>query len=650
MAPYALGIDVGTTYTAAAVVRDGRPEMMPLGSTNVIVPTVVVLRDDGEVLVGDVAERRSVAEPARVAREFKRRMGDPTPIVVGGTPYSAEALVGHVLQSVVREATTREGAPPSQVVLTHPASWSMFKVDLLAQAARQAGLTQVVFLTEPQAAAIHYASQSRVEPGATIAVYDLGGGTFDAAVLRCTSTGFELLGIPEGMERFGGIDIDRAVLAHVDDTLAGELTAQAEHPDSAAAGALARLRDDARSAKEALSSDSDAVVAVLLPGLNSEVRLTRAELENMIRPRLTETIDALHRTVRSAGLDWQDLTAILAVGGSSRIPLVREVVRERTGRPVVVDAHPKHAIALGAAAAAWAAMTPQATAGTSPLAPPVLSPPTPAVAVPVFATAAATTAATTATGSTAPRRSPSKRTLLIGGGVAAAVLLVGAVVFTQGGGDTASLGDTTLLPTSASTAPPDTAATVAPTAAPTTAPPIATTVVPTIFPTILPTTVAATTPVVPLQEVADSTGSFAVSLPAAMATNTAALTLGGVTFAHVSGSTDLVGYLAGSWAAGGASVLATDAALITPSQAAALLSPGAACTSTTGEQPYATANATGVKVEYDGCGGGTAAETIIAVEVPAAHAVVVVGGTGPGPAATAVTPSIEVILAGVRPL
>ena len=280
-----------------------------------------------------------------------------------------------------------------------------------------------------------------MEPGATIAVYDLGGGTFDAAVLRRTTTGFELLGIPEGMERFGGIDIDRAVLAYVDDTLAGELTAQAEHPDAAAAGALARLRDDARTAKEALSSDSDAVVAVLLPGLNSEVRLTRAELENMIRPRLTETIDTLHRTVRSAGLDWQDLTAILAVGGSSRIPLVREVVRDRTGRPVVVDAHPKHAIALGAAAAAWAAMTPPVTVvGAGVLAPPVLSPPTPASATPSDPAAVAP-----ATGSTVARRSPSKRTLLIGGGVVAAILLVGGVLFTQGGGDTASLGDTISL-------------------------------------------------------------------------------------------------------------------------------------------------------------------------------------------------------------
>src|SRR5262245_44634648 len=96
---YTLGVDLGTTYSAAAIARGGRVEIVTLGTTAPVIPSVVVLRDDGEVLVGEAADRRSLTEPTRTAREFKRRLGDPTPIVLGGTPYGAEALMAHLLRA-----------------------------------------------------------------------------------------------------------------------------------------------------------------------------------------------------------------------------------------------------------------------------------------------------------------------------------------------------------------------------------------------------------------------------------------------------------------------------------------------------------------------------------------------------------------------
>ena len=205
------------------------------------------------------------------------------------------------------------------------------------------------FVTEPQAAAVAYASQRRVEPGEVVAVYDFGGGTFDAAVVRKDDgSGFTLLGSPEGMERLGGIDIDQAVLAHVDQALGGMVTSTGT-ADPAARSAIVRLREEVRRAKEALSSDTDATIAVSLPGLQTEVRLTRAELEGMIRPRVTQTVEALRRAVASAGLSMDDVSRVVLVGGSSRIPLVGLMIRELTGRPVAVDAHPKLAIVSGAA-------------------------------------------------------------------------------------------------------------------------------------------------------------------------------------------------------------------------------------------------------------------------------------------------------------
>jgi molecular chaperone DnaK len=345
---YALGIDLGTTYSAAATARGDRLDIFQLGERAATIPSVIVLRADGEVLTGEAAERRAMSEPLRTAREFKRRLGDPTPIILGGTPYGAEALIGHLLRSIVAKVTEQLGGPPAAIAVCHPASYGEYKIDLLRQAVRQADIGTVEFITEPQAAALHYALQERVPTGEVIAVYDFGGGTFDATILRKTDAGFDQLGRPEGMERLGGIDFDEAIFAHVMATVRAA-GVSVDPNDPATLAGVARLREECRRAKEGLSTDTDATIPVYLPGIQTDVRLTREEFEAMIRPRIRETILALERAARSAGLGFDDLDRILLVGGSSRIPLVAEMVREATHRPIALDAHPKHTMALGAA-------------------------------------------------------------------------------------------------------------------------------------------------------------------------------------------------------------------------------------------------------------------------------------------------------------
>ena len=137
---YRLGVDLGTTYTAAAVNVDGRVEMLGLGIRAMQVPSVVFIRDDGEVIVGEAAEQQGAADPSRLVREFKRRIGDPVPLVVGGSPFSAQALTARLLAWVVGIATERQGGPPEHVCVTHPANWGPFKRDLLGQAIELAGL------------------------------------------------------------------------------------------------------------------------------------------------------------------------------------------------------------------------------------------------------------------------------------------------------------------------------------------------------------------------------------------------------------------------------------------------------------------------------------------------------------------------------
>jgi len=347
--PYSLGMDLGTTYSAAAIGDADRIDIFQLGNRIAPIPSVVTLREDGTVLVGEVAERRSVVKETRTAREFKRRLGDPTPILLGGTPYGAESLTARLLEWIVAQVSEQQGEPPALTVMTHPAAYGPYKIGFLEQAARLAGVEPVEFVTEPEAAAVHYSSTERVAPGELIAVYDFGGGTLDIAVVRKTTTGFELTGTPEGMERFGGADLDESIFGHVAETLGGALE-NTDPDDPATRAALAALRVACRDAKEALSDDTDVTIPVMLPGVHTEVRLTRAEFEDMIRPRLRDTLSVLERVVGSAEIGLDDVSRILLIGGASRTPLVAEMIRRATGRPVSVDAHPKHSVALGAAA------------------------------------------------------------------------------------------------------------------------------------------------------------------------------------------------------------------------------------------------------------------------------------------------------------
>jgi actin-like ATPase involved in cell morphogenesis len=345
---FQLGVDVGTTFTAAAVAREGQVEVASLGWRSAAIPSVVWVGADGTVLTGDVALRRGLSEPSRMAREFKRRVGDPAPLLLGGAPFSADALTAKLLGAVTEEVIAQQGDDPDAVTVCHPANWGPFKKDLLRQAIRQVGLEDAALLTEPEAAAIYYASTERLADGDVLAVYDLGGGTFDAAVLRKTTDGFELLGQPEGIERLGGIDFDEAVLGFVNEATEGALD-ELDPSDPDAVEAIVQVREECVIAKEVLSGDTEASIQVWLPQKRTRVRLTRAEFEALVRPTLVDTVTALRRALQSADLEPSDVTKVLLVGGSSRIPLVGQLIGVELGRPVAVDAHPKHAIALGAA-------------------------------------------------------------------------------------------------------------------------------------------------------------------------------------------------------------------------------------------------------------------------------------------------------------
>jgi molecular chaperone DnaK len=337
---YSLGVDVGSAYTSAAVFAGGRPETVTLAGQGGRIPTVVFIRPDGETLVGRVAERRARSEPDRAARDLPRRLGDPSPFLLGGAPYPAQTLLARLLARIAATAADQHGGPPDAVTVTHPACWSPYKADLLLGALRQAdidGRPELAVCPAPRAAVAFHLHRTGAGGGRPFAVYDFGAGTFDTAVV---SGGLAILGEAGGMERFGGVDLDEALLAHVlREAGAGELTG----------GEFAALRAECAEAKELLSEDSEATVVVGPGGTARDVTVTREQFESLARPAIAETVRALRRALRSVPLEASDLSGVLLHGGCSRIPLVRRLLADELGAAVPLDARPADEIALGAA-------------------------------------------------------------------------------------------------------------------------------------------------------------------------------------------------------------------------------------------------------------------------------------------------------------
>ncbi|WP_460774516.1 Hsp70 family protein [Microbacterium sp. GXF7504] len=346
MGPLVLAIDVGTSRICAAVARPPSPDPVPfaLGRASDTAASAVFVGPH-DLLFGDAADRRSATDPARIVRDVVRRVGDQTPYFVESDPHRPEDLYAQIVAWVIAQVGEREGRDPDRVVLTVPAVWGEHRAGLVTEALERQGVMDVRLVGEPEAAAEHYESAAPLRAGQTIAVYDLGAGGFSSAVLRKTEDGaLTPVGIPGHLDSVGGRDLDDAVFEHVLRTAGVDVEAAASAPL-----ALQLLRRECIAAKEALSFDTETVVPVVLPGTTDAVRLTRAELEAMAARPVARTVEALSETVADSGVDPAALTAVILIGGGSRMPLVAQALSERFPCRIAVDTDPKAAIALGAA-------------------------------------------------------------------------------------------------------------------------------------------------------------------------------------------------------------------------------------------------------------------------------------------------------------
>ncbi len=334
-----LGIDLGTTHSAVGVVDSGFPILLADEEGKRIIPSAVWYGESGEIEVGRKALRRRVTDPLRVVTSVKRWMGvgridDPILAAVGKTP---EEVSADILRELKRIAEWRLETEVKQAVVTVPAYFNDSQRAATKRAAELAGLEVVRILNEPTAAALAY-GLDKMKDRSRVAVYDLGGGTFDLSILEMQEGVFQVLAT-HGDTRLGGDDVDqmifRLLLVGLDD-LSPEMKM--------------RFLEEAEKAKRLLSEEESYTVRIpFYDGSSSfEKTITRTELDAMTRDWISKTLKCSQQAMLDSGLKNSDLDAVVLVGGSTRMPAVRIAVAAFFEKNVDVTQHPDEAIALGA--------------------------------------------------------------------------------------------------------------------------------------------------------------------------------------------------------------------------------------------------------------------------------------------------------------
>lgn len=349
---HALGVDFGTSNTVA-VARwpDGRARPI-LVDGSPLLPSAVYAEPGGDLNVGRDAVHSARLDPARFEPNPKRRIDDGT-VLLGDQELPVVDLIAAVLARVAEEWHRAVGPVRPETTLTCPATWGAARRTLLAEAAARAGLEGARLVAEPVAAATYFAEVlgRDVPIGSVVVVHDFGAGTFDASVVARTGSGFEVMAV-DGRDDIGGLDIDAAIVEHL---RTDEWQRLLEPSTVEERRARRQLWDDVRIAKERLSRAQSADFVV--PLLDTEVHLTRDELEKLARPVLDQTVRITKNLLRWADLPEGRLAGVFLVGGASRIPLVATLLHRELGEAPVVIEQPELVVAEGSILADAALLT-----------------------------------------------------------------------------------------------------------------------------------------------------------------------------------------------------------------------------------------------------------------------------------------------------
>ena len=344
----AVGIDLGTTNSEVAIVEDGQARILLGKDDDPILPSCVGLNEAGKLIVGREAYRQYAAAPERTVRSIKRFMGTDHRTTLGDREYRPQEISATILRALKQRAEDALGETVSEAVITVPAYFTDAQRQATKEAGEIAGFKVLQIINEPTAAALAY--DVRSEETERVLVYDLGGGTFDVSVVEISGEVTEVLA-SHGNNHLGGDDLDRRLQMHLADLFRQKHGVDV--PDDAPT--TARLVRAAEAAKIHLSHHGFVTVREAFlaskgkKALHLEAEIARDDFEDLIRPLLKETLDAIDRALEDAKLESEQIDRIVLVGGSTRMPLVQQMVEEHLGQAPLDSIQPDLCVALGAA-------------------------------------------------------------------------------------------------------------------------------------------------------------------------------------------------------------------------------------------------------------------------------------------------------------
>ena len=350
----AVGIDLGTTNSAIAVLEGGEPTIIPNAEGGRTTPSVVAFSKSGEILVGEIAKRQAVTNVDRTISSVKRHMGTSWSVEIDGKKYTAQEISARILAKLKTDAEAYLGEPVTNAVITVPAYFNDAERQATKEAGTIAGLTVDRIVNEPTAAALAYGLDKGKEDE-LILVFDLGGGTFDVSLLEVgkDDDGFSTIQVraTNGDNRLGGDDWD----ARIVDWLVKQVKSKDGVDLSKDKIAMQRLKDAAEQAKKELSSATSTNINLQYLSMSEsgpihlDEKLTRSNFQEMTADLLERTKIPFHNVIKDAGVKVSDIDHVVLVGGSTRMPAVADVVRELTGKDPNKGVNPDEVVAVGAA-------------------------------------------------------------------------------------------------------------------------------------------------------------------------------------------------------------------------------------------------------------------------------------------------------------
>ncbi|MDA1049104.1 MAG: Hsp70 family protein [Planctomycetota bacterium] len=343
-----LGIDLGTTNSVVSVIQDGKPIVLRDGAGSYILPSVVGFDQAGRLLVGQEARNQALLAPERTVKSIKRQMGDETKTTLGDQQYSPQEISAMILRTLKERAERSLGQPLSKAVITVPAFFKDKQRQATREAGELAGLEVIRIINEPTAASLTY--EPHTEKNERLLVYDLGGGTFDVSIVQIERGVVEVLS-SHGDTHLGGDDFDELLFEYVREQFQDEYGVDlSESPV-----ARSRLLQAVEEAKKRLSEEAFTTIAEEFiatkdaTSLNLNMEIKRLDYEDLIRPLLDKTIACVDAALEDAKLTAKQIDRVILVGGSSRTPLVRQILMDQLQHEPHLEIDPDLCVAMGAA-------------------------------------------------------------------------------------------------------------------------------------------------------------------------------------------------------------------------------------------------------------------------------------------------------------